>query len=182
MKFDIREWYDEVISQGNVPVSYLGQVSKAVITDLLNQIESMGEEKNLTKTLLKKIYSISLELLQNIFHHADNPDTKSDSNTGDAAFVILEMNQGSYEIIIGNFVRKVHLRKIKDRIKQLNSLSGAERKTLYKLILNNQEFSDKGGGGLGLIDISRKINGPLSYEVFKFNMEYFFFRFSIVVS
>jgi hypothetical protein len=180
MNFDIREWYKEVC-QGNIPISYLGQVSKDVIDDLLLQIEAMGVEKEIPKTLLKKIYSISLELLQNIFHHADNPNTKSDSNTGEAAFVILEI-ENAYEIIIGNYVRGIHIRKIKDRIKQINSLNNEERKTLYKLILNNQEFTKKGGGGLGLIDISRKIDGSLRYEVFKFNLEYFFFQFSIVVS
>jgi hypothetical protein len=180
MNFKIREWYNEVC-QGSVPISYLGQVSKEVIDDLLLQVEAMGEEKQIPKTLLKKMYSISLELLQNIFHHADNPNTKSDSNTGEAAFVILNLGD-AYEIIIGNYVREIHIRKIKDRIKQINSLNNEERKTLYKLILNNQEFSQKGGGGLGLIDISRKIEGPLSYEVFKFNLEYFFFQFSIVVS
>lgn len=180
MEFDIREWYKEVC-RGSVPVSYLGQVSKEVIEDLLLQVEQMGDEKQIQKSVLKKIYSISLELLQNIFHHADNPDTKSDSNTGNAAFVILEIGD-AYEIIIGNFVKEIHIRKIKDRIKQINSLNTNERKTLYKLILNNQEYTQKGGGGLGLIDISRKISGSLSYEVYKFNMEYFFFQFSIVVS
>ena len=180
MRFDIREWYEEV-SQGSVPISFFGQVSKEIITGLLSEIEDLAEKDGLSKTLKKKIYGISLELLQNIFHHADNPNTRSDSNTGEAVFVILNLDKG-YEIIIGNFVRRIHIRKMRDRIKQLNSLGRDETRILYKLILNNQQFSQKGGGGLGLIDISRKVDGSLGFETFKFNSEYFFLRFSIVVS
>ncbi|MEA2043570.1 MAG: SiaB family protein kinase [Bacteroidota bacterium] len=180
MRFDIREWYDEV-QEGITPISFCGQISRDLVTDILQQIEDLADKKMLSKTLKKKMYSISLELLQNIFHHADNPNTRSDSNTGEAVFILLQIESG-YEIIIGNFVRKIHLRKIKDRIKQLNSLSKEEIKILYKLILNNQQFSQKGGGGLGLIDISRKIDSSLSVETYKYNSEYFFLRFSILVS
>ncbi len=178
MEFNIDEWYSEV-RQGSVPVSYLGQVSREVIANLLFQIETMGEKHELSKNLKKRIYHISLELLQNIYHHADNPYAQL--NSGDSAFVILETDR-IYEIVIGNFVKKAQVRPLVDRLKQLNSLSAEERRILYKLILNNQEFSAKGGGSLGFIDISRKIKGSFDYETFKFNEDYFFFRISIVVS
>jgi hypothetical protein len=55
-------------------------------------------------------------------------------------------------------------------------------KILYKIILNNEEFSQKGGGGLGLIDIARKTGNKLIADFYKCNTDYFFFSLEIVIS
>jgi hypothetical protein len=68
---------------------------------------------------------------------------------------------------------------ISDRINQINSLSKEELKALYKLILNNEEFSEKGGGGLGMIDMARKTGTKMEYEFLPVNEKLLFYVLKI---
>ena len=49
--------------------------------------------------------------------------------------------------------------EIQQRLDDINAVEPEELRTLYKKALNEQEFSDKGTGGLGFIDIARKTGG-----------------------
>ena len=61
----------------------------------------------------------------------------------------------------------------------MNYLSAAELKELYKRILNNDEFSSKGGGGLGFIEMARMSGQKLGYDFVKYDESYSFFILEI---
>ena len=88
--------------------------------------------------------------------------------------LILNPSNVGYKVILANFIKKHKLQMLKDRVDQLNALDSEEIKALYKLVLNNHEFSNKGGGGLGIIDIVKRTESKLEIEVFPFNQEYSF--------
>ena len=64
---------------------------------------------------------------------------------------------------------------------KINSLSKDELKAMYKEILNNDQFSNKGGGGLGLVDIARRTGQPLGYRFKEVGGDYSFFTMSIKI-
>jgi hypothetical protein len=61
-------------------------------------------------------------------------------------------------------------------------MSKDELKEYYKEILNNDEFSDKGGGGLGMIDIARKSGQKLNFNFIEVDNQYSFFSLSIKIA
>ena len=71
---------------------------------------------------------------------------------------------------------------MRDRIEQLNYLSQDELKDLYKIVLNNDEFSAKGGGGLGFIEMARKSGNKFGFELLRQNKDYSFFVFEVLIS
>ena len=52
---------------------------------------------------------------------------------------------------------------------------------MYKFILNHQRLSEKGGGGLGLVDIARKTGNKLVYTFEKYNDTYYFFNLDVFI-
>jgi len=50
------------------------------------------------------------------------------------------------------------------------------------MVLNNGEMSDKGGGGLGMIDIARKTGEKLNYNFMPVDDSYSFFSLNIKIS
>ena len=48
---------------------------------------------------------------------------------------------------------------------------------LHKEILNNNTFSEKGGGGLGFLDISRKSGSKLKFDFRPFDENFTYFDF-----
>ena len=64
----------------------------------------------------------------------------------------------------------------------VNGLTREELKAYYKKILNNGEISDKGGGGLGFIDIAKKSGEKLEYSIREIDGNYSFFTLTVKIS
>jgi hypothetical protein len=64
---------------------------------------------------------------------------------------------------------------------EINALSPEEVKEQYKKILSNGQMSDKGGGGLGMIDIARRTGKPLLYDFVPVNDNFSFFSLNVVI-
>ena len=92
---------------------------------------------------------------------------------------LIKEGKGSYKITSGNFVSTKYVQFLRDRIEQLNFLSVSELKELYKRVLNNDEFSSKGGGGLGFIEMARISGQKLGYDFINYNESYSFFVLEI---
>jgi len=183
MSFNLSYWYKDIVEEGSL-FSYQGIMTDTKISDILDSIEDIFDKKEEERRIVKRIYNISIETLQNLYHHSDNFDVIKDGEiktVSNTIFILKEISKGKYQIITGNFVKKNNIRILKERIDQLNFLNKNEVKALYKLILNNEEFSKKGGGGLGIIDLVKRTGQNLNYNFYYFNEEYIFFSLRIAI-
>jgi hypothetical protein len=133
--------------------------------------------------LKKKVYNVLVESLQNLFHHVDSvPEGFKENNAEKFGFLLISKTGEGYRIITGNFITNDKIEKLEEKIKRINRSSRDEIKELYKFILNHQKISEKGGGGLGLVDIARKTGNKLGYKFVDFNGKSSFFYLDILVS
>jgi hypothetical protein len=183
MEFDISLWFEQNVGQ-NAVLTYKGEISPEIISELLQKIEKKLEESEENSKLVKKCYNVSVEALQNLFHHTEKTPEEIREKWGEkyCVFILKKSGESVYKIQTGNYVKEKKVKVLKDRTEQINFLSTDELKILYKIILNNEEFSQKGGGGLGLIDIARKTGNKLVADFHKCNADYFFFSLEIVIS
>lgn len=181
MSFNIDERYKKM-NKGEVLLAYKGSISAELITNVLGVVESKLDhviDKSITK---KKIYNILVESLQNLYHHVDDlPNLINESMDIHFGIFVISKMDDDYQIRTGNFIINDKIQKLKERLDKIKSLSKDELKDLYKFVLNNQKFSDKGGGGLGLIDIARRTDGRIEFEFDDFNDDYSFFSLNITI-
>ena len=183
MAFYIDTWYEDII-KGDVIINHKGIITADLITKILNDAEKELVKRKVGNKIRKQIYNVLVEALQNLFHHTDNlPDVDGVSfKEKFVTFVLKKEKEDKYSYISGNYILKDRVKFLKDRIDQINYLTRNELKILYKLILNNNEFSDKGGGGLGLIDIAKRTGSQYEYR-FHDNMEkYSFYCLKVIIS
>lgn len=182
MIFNLNEWYKEK-QDGEILLSYKGDISSDLITDVLEIIESKLNEKSVNSKIRKRIYNTLVECLQNIYHHLDELPANDDVlfNGRFALFLVSKVNE-EFRISVGNFIKSEKIQVLTDRLDQINSLSREELKSLYKLILNNHDFSEKGGGGLGMLDIAKKTGSKLEYDFYDYKDDYSFYSLSINIS
>jgi len=183
MSFDLLQWYKKN-TDGKILYSFLGSVSEDIITSVLEKIEEVLNDTDTDIKTFKKIYHISVEALQNLYHHSDSPNRNGNRIENNIVFILKKENgktNDKFNILTGNFINKSNTRLLKERIDQLNFLSKDEIRTLYKLILNNNEFSEKGGGGLGMIDLVKRSGNSLSYNFYNFDSDYIFFTLRIAI-
>ncbi len=182
MGFDLNNWYNEK-RQGDIILEYAGSISSDVISNTLAEFESKINMSEDLKRVRKKVYNVLVECLQNLYHHVDEPPENVELDEKDKYGAVILTRDGTFfRISTGNFIKKDKINSIKDRIDQVNSLSDDEVKILYREILNNSEFSDKGGGGLGILDIVRKTGNKLEYNFFQVDDDYIFYALDVYIS
>jgi len=166
-----------------VVLSFKGDVTSELMTSILQIIEQRMESMNEAPKLKKKVYNVLVECLQNLYHHIDEVPSQSGTKGADhsAIFMISLNKNNGYSITTGNYIQTARKGSFENKLKRINSLESAELKELYKEVLNSDARSEKGGGGLGMIDIARKTGKKLNYAFAPLNDEYSFFSLNINV-
>lgn len=177
MAFDTQNWLNSNCPADSI-LTFSGSINADVITSLVEESEqkiqhAFPEEGKMLKTAVH----VLVELLQNIFHHG----TTDESGNQRQSLLCIHKEATGIKIITGNYIPSEKIQIVRDRIEQINALSKDELKTLHKLILSNQEFTEKGGGGLGLIDIARKTGTKLEYNFVPLNEKLYFYILKISV-
>jgi hypothetical protein len=168
----------ERMHDNNIMLSFKGEVT----FDLVNSVLKIMEERlNRTEEDLKtkkKVYNVLVECLQNLCHHVEESGAEESYNNK-TAILMIYLNDTTYNVLTGNYISNKNVEHLKNWLDQINSVSKDELRELYKKILNNEQFSEKGGGGLGFIDIARKSGEKLNYNFSPVNDKVSFFSFQI---
>ncbi len=144
----------------NTLISFIGEIDSNIETDLLAQVEECLNTLKCPAAKQEKIIGITVELLQNILHHA-SPQPPGDNII--ASVFQLEKDKDYYIISASNFMRTKKCAVLQKRIDYLNTLAPLELKNLYQNILDNGQAARE-TAGLGLIDIRRKSGKPILYK------------------
>jgi len=137
--------------------SFIGELTQDYVNQVSLEIEERLFEKGIKKAIIKRLFTIIVEGLQNVRLHGQN----SKLGVKSSFFIILENNE-QFDIYLGNLVLNENINKIQERIKQVNNLDKAGIKELYLNILTNGTISSKGGAGLGFITMSMKSKNKLT--------------------
>ena len=81
----------------------------------------------------------------------------------------------------GNPIRKDNVAALRDNLDRINALDKDGLKDLYKDIIKNTTISDKGGAGLGFVDMARKSGEKLEFDFPETNSDYCFFCLKVNV-
>ena len=113
----------------------------------------------------KRIYSITIELLYNIVNHGLECD-----GVNNLDFKI-EASKESIIIIASNHILNSETIKLRSVINDLNNKSFDELRKMKSHQIKNGGISEKGGAGLGLIDIRMKSQNPIALNLLMRNHE-----------
>ncbi len=168
-----------------VILSFKGDITKDLLSSIYQIIENRLEHDAEDQKRKKKFYHVLVECLQNMYHHMES--LKEIPNEGgkqaaSAIFTICRSNDGGYKILTGNFILTENVEGLKERIEYINNLDPVSLKAYYLEKLNSNELSDKGGAGLGIIDIARKSGNRIEYDFEEVNTPYSFFTLAAKIN
>lgn len=122
-----------------------------------------------------------VECLQNISKHADDYGTNDFAFSGRGIFLVAK-GTDEYSVTTGNMVENNKIADLKSLLENVNRLDKDELTELYKKQIKEGRLSDKGGAGLGFIDIKRKTGNNLNYHFLPINEETSFFLLTSTIS
>ncbi|MCW3076793.1 MAG: hypothetical protein JWO32_1402 [Bacteroidetes bacterium] len=178
--FDIHfsKQIENVNQHGELMLAYDGVLNTETISKLESEIESKILEKGLPKTIIKKVFFICVESLQNMFIHGHKDDLGAQHN-----FFILNITAKQVKVITANLISSSAIDKLKADIQKINSFNDpAELKTFYLEHLENNELSDKGGAGLGFITIAMKSGNKLKTSFEEINEKRSLFLMEVTIN
>ncbi len=169
------------MEKDNIMLSFKGSVTSELLTSVLQIMETKMDRMNEPSKMKKKVYNILVEALQNLYHHLDKQPEDAARGFNTVIFMVGK-DEDSYSIFTGNYIKNENADKLKEKLDKINSLDSDGLKEYYKEVLNNGMMSDKGGGGLGMIDIARKSGQKLDYDFQKIDDDHSFYSLNIKIA
>lgn len=154
---------------------YRGVVTNENSVPLLMLLEKEMENSEFGFIGRKRLFMFVLESLQNVTRHSDK------NQYADMSLVVYSKTDNGYTVTTGNVLPNQNINDLKGKLDEVNKLEAKEIRNVYRQMLSTAEFSNKGGAGLGLIEMAKKTGNKLDYDFVTLNHEYSYFILSKTV-
>ncbi len=155
---------------------YRGHFTEKIAENILYLNEAQFLSKPETSVYKSRISYFLIESLQNVVRHQDFPDT---DDISDESLLVIQKTNNSFFITTSNVISNKNIPKLESYLKKIKSLDSDSLKKEYQKILLDGIISEKGGGGLGIITMTRRTEGHLKYKFNKINDDYSYYYYQI---
>jgi hypothetical protein len=146
-----------------ITLVYEGEITHQITKAFTSLTESNMAKEDEPGTVQRKVFHVMVECLQNISKHADD-FTSSDFLFSGRGIFLVSKGDNEYSVTTGNAVDNDRIEELTEMLESINKMNKEELKDLYKKQMKEGRLSDKGGAGLGFIDIKRKTGRDLEYH------------------
>jgi len=147
----------------SIMVNHFGEFSQDLVNSIASSVEEQMTHAGDQKKVVKRVFSILIEGLQNIRLHGERGEDGKQQ-----AYLILVKNPTYYKLGFGNLIQQDDIEQIERYLVKINGMNPLELKELYTSILTNGYISKKGGAGLGFLTMRMKSENQLSHQILRF--------------
>lgn len=163
-----------------VNLVYEGEITHQITKAFTSLTESKMLRDEEPNSVQKKVFHVMVECLQNISKHADGHGDET-NNEGRGIFMVSK-GEDEYSVTTGNTIPNEKIEELKSMLENINSLDKIGLKKLYKQQIREGRLSEKGGAGLGFIDIAKKTGKKLHYHFLTIDENNSFFVLTSTIS
>jgi len=164
----------------DISMVFEGQITHQVMKALTGLIEEQLDEVE-DDRVLRRVYHVMVESLQNINRHAEAYEYLGHPYPG-MGLVLVAKNDRRFQVTTGNIIENGHAEDLSMFLGKLNNMDADALDDLYKKQMREGILSPKGGAGLGFIDVRRKTGNPLDYSFVKIDEHTSFFIFTSTIT
>lgn len=171
--------FDENLEKDHIIVYYKGPFIDTVLASIGNRIN----EVEMNPLLNKKVFSIFLELAQNVSYYSEEREhhEQKSKSYGRGSFLIYDW-ESHYSLTSANLIKKSWAAVITEKCKKINSLDVDALRQWKRELRSKPVQEGQLGANVGLIDMALKAGSPLEVDITPFDEDHNFFALSINVS
>lgn len=169
--------YNQNLEKDHIVICYRGPFLDRVLAIIGEKINIVINKNPL---LNKKIFSIFLELAQNVAYYSEEREEDANKQIGRGSFLITE-SESHYTIASANLIKKEWAQEVLEKSELINTLDTEGLRKLKRELRNQPRKENQIGGNIGLVDIALKAGSPLQVEITDVNDIHSYFIVSIDV-
>jgi hypothetical protein len=156
---------------------YQGEIQDAITAQLIALNDEAASKQEKGSVLKRKVAFVIAECFQNMIRHQEVPEIWNSTNYKPAMFA-LRQRMDTYHIASANLVKNEQVETLIWYLKELVRHDEEALRSLYCKLLPKEGLSEKGGAGLGLLELARKSNQQFAYDFrhINFFLSQFFFQ------
>ncbi|MGD2035033.1 MAG: SiaB family protein kinase [Bacteroidales bacterium] len=163
-------------------LSYQGLLDFDSIGDLIQTLKDEMRTRNVRFNTYKKVLTIMIESLENIIRYNDNLDRKSTLYRDYPPEFRIYARGNQFLIESANAILNRDIKSLNKKLSELNALDKSGIKKLYKKTITDGKFSEKGGAGLGIIEMAKIADDKLEFSFSDIDGKYSFFNLKLAVN
>ncbi len=161
-----------VMISENLIFIYQGDFSQETVKRLLALGEQTLEAAVCDPVVRRKVFNVMMESLQNIARHSEKG---AETQRAFPAIFLVGREPDGYSVMSGNPIETNRVSELRRSLRQVNDLDESGLKHLYRDIIQGRSLSEKGGAGLGFVDMARKSGSKLSFDFQELSDSHCFF-------
>ncbi len=167
-------------ASGQNPTFYYRGPFLEKFTNTFLEVSSVSGKKETGSSISKKVSFVLVECFQNILKHSENIGGINSIQHEDGMFAFKNM-EDAFVVNSVNVIQNEEMSRLESLVNQVNSLNEADLKQLYLNSLRNNTISEKGGAGLGLIEMARKSGQKILHSFEKIDDKFSLFHQQITI-
>jgi hypothetical protein len=145
-----------------------GAINGPIISELLDDLDFKCINRDISDVKRKKIFNLAVEMYQNLYQYTRDLSVQGyDDQDIRSVYLSFDFDDEYYYLTTENYVSNEDVEGLIQKIDLVNKLDSSELRAYYREILSNEQFSEKGGAGLGFIDMKKRSGLPLEYQIEK---------------
>lgn len=167
---------NQILEQENAIVVFNNYFNQEALINILSFLEKQMAKSGKTK---KQLFTIMIELFQNIVKHAPDYNLSSEGKPG---MFYLSENENEFILTSGNYIENEKTEELKLKLQHVNSLDFDGLEEFYSNRLFDFDIDSEQSAGLGLIDLRIKSENILEYEFNEVDNLFSFYSIKVKVS
>ncbi|MBN1117267.1 MAG: SiaB family protein kinase [Bacteroidales bacterium] len=161
---------------------YKGPILYDTIGQLISDLKERMFEARIKQAVYKKVLMVMIEALENVFKYHEYFEKDKVLRKNFPPEITIDKDKSCFRITCSNPVLKKDSNELKKRLDYINSLDRAGVKEEYKNIITNGQFSEKGGAGLGLIEMAKISDSILGYKLDPINDKFEYYSLNLIIN
>jgi len=156
-------------------LTYGGFFTQSLIAGMTEVLEKEVEEAELSMKISSNIFVVFIELSQNIMNYSKK--LKTSNGFDPKGLIYVGKKDEHYFVESKNIISIDDKNKIEKKLQNIQTLSKDEIKKLYKEVRRSGRDTHAKGGGLGFLEIAKKVSS-FTFEFKELSEDKLYFRFS----